>query len=64
MMDRLEQDLRRHEAEELRWIRRRPVCWKCREPIGDETAHLLDGDMWICEDCWPNFAKVVLDDGS
>lgn len=44
------EDFLRKEAEEARWLKTRPVCAWCGEPIQDEYAYEIDGE-WVCGDC-------------
>ena len=40
----------RHEAEQEAWLKKRPICEKCGEPIQDDYLFDVDGDLY-CEDC-------------
>lgn len=44
------EDFLRKEAEEEKWLKTRPVCAWCGQPIQDEHAYEIDGEM-VCEDC-------------
>lgn len=50
MLEHVYADLARKEAEDERWLRSRPVCAWCGEPIQDEYAYEIDGEL-ICERC-------------
>ncbi len=50
MLEHVYADLARKEAEDERWLRSRPVCAWCGEPIQDEYCYEIDGDL-ICERC-------------
>lgn len=41
---------RQREAEEERWLKGRPQCENCREPIQDEVLFDIDGKLY-CEEC-------------
>lgn len=45
-----------HDAEEARWLATRPVCAKCGEPIQDEYAYDIDGDL-LCRECAEEWLK-------
>lgn len=45
-----------HCAKEERWLKTRPVCVSCGEPIQDEYMYDF-GDGWICENCKDEFVK-------
>lgn len=46
----------RHDAEQERWLRKRPVCVECSEHIQEEHLFDIDGDL-VCENCLQNYAK-------
>ena len=56
MMDWVTMDLNRHEREVEAWLRSRPVCDSCGEPIQDEYMYEINGDK-LCEECWNEYVK-------
>lgn len=48
----------RHEAEQERAERDLPTCAMCGEPITDEFAYRIDGDLY-CEECISSCRKAV-----
>lgn len=46
-------DLARHEARAERWLRSRPICCECGEPIQDEECYEFDGRL-VCCSCVEN----------
>ena len=40
----------RHEAKQEAWLKSRPVCSECGEPIQDEFCFEINGEC-ICERC-------------
>ena len=54
----------RHQEQEERWLRKRPICSVCGEHIQDEQAYKLEGDL-MCEQCfeeWANGLKVWVEE--
>ena len=51
-----EQEHERHEREKEEWLRSRPVCDECGDPIQDEGLYRVDGFIY-CEDCFGDFCK-------
>ena len=43
-------DLERHEREQEAWLRSRPVCAWCGEPIQEEMCYDIAGEL-VCENC-------------
>lgn len=41
---------RQHEAEQEKWLKRRPQCINCGEPIQDDFLYDVNGDLF-CEEC-------------
>lgn len=39
-----------HDTEQEEWLKKRPTCTCCGEPIQDESAHLISGEYW-CDKC-------------
>jgi hypothetical protein len=39
----------RHDAEQARWLEKRPVCCCCGEPIQEEKAFRYEGE-WFCQE--------------
>lgn len=53
-----------HEAENDRWLRKRPVCAECGEHIQDDHAYRMDQGL-LCPQCfeeWADDIKVWLED--
>ena len=48
------------EAEEERWLQKRPECADCGEPIQDEMAFHKD-DVFLCEHCRDAYMVYVED---
>ncbi len=46
----------RHDAEQERWLNKRPVCCECGEHIQEEHLFDIDGDL-VCEDCLKSYAE-------
>jgi formylmethanofuran dehydrogenase subunit E len=53
-------DADQHDADNERWLERRPVCKMCGEHIQDDWGYCIDGD-WICERCMDDF-RAYIDD--
>lgn len=54
-------DFARHDAEQSRWLERRPVCSECGEPIQSERCYEVNDEL-ICEECMErNHRKYVED---
>ena len=52
-------DISRHEDDQERWLRKRPLCSYCDEHIADEFAYNINGE-WVCEMCmYRNFRQMV-----
>ena len=49
-----EEDYARREREQEEWLKSRPVCDECGEPIQDEGYYKFEGDIY-CEECWHTF---------
>jgi formylmethanofuran dehydrogenase subunit E len=47
------------DAEQNKWLERRPVCADCENHIQDETAFYINGE-WICRDCLSAYEQEVL----
>lgn len=43
-------DFARHDAEQSRWLEKRPVCSECGEHIQDERCYEINDEL-ICEEC-------------
>lgn len=48
-------DWDRHCEEEERYLAKRRICDKCKDPIVEDTCYEHDG-KYICEDCWDDYA--------
>ena len=54
-------DFARRDAKQGRWLKRRPVCSECGEPIQDERCYEVNDEL-ICESCMEgNHRKYVED---
>lgn len=54
-------DFARHDAEQKQWLKSRPVCSECGEPIQDEHCYEVNDEL-ICEECMErNHRKYVED---
>ena len=49
-----------HEAEQESRLRRRPVCSQCGDPIQEDEAYNIDGQLW-CGYCIRD-AKISVED--
>ena len=47
------------DADQNKWLERRPVCADCENHIQDETAFYINGE-WICRDCMSAYEQEVL----
>lgn len=54
-------DFERHDAEQERWLKRRPRCYHCNQHIQDETAYCIN-DEWICDECLVEHYQKYIDD--
>lgn len=54
-------DFFEHEAEQEEWLRKRPVCRCCGEPIQDDIAVDL-GDGLVCMPCIEAYYTVNIED--
>ena len=52
-----EQDLERREREEAAWLRSRPVCDMCGEPILDDIYFAPEPDACYCDDCFALYVR-------
>ena len=52
-----------HEAEQERWLASRPKCDKCGEPIQDDYAFDIEGDIlcYECAEAWLHDQEVDVD---
>lgn len=48
---------RMHEARQEKWLRKRPICPRCKEHIQDEYGYNIDGDELLCGDCAMEWLK-------
>lgn len=58
--DNLNYDIDRYLDEQDEWLRSRPKCSECEEPIQDMECYRFN-DKLICENCIDNF-KVFVED--
>ena len=49
-----------HEAEEERWLEKRPKCDCCGEPIYEDTFYDIGGE-YLCSECMNNRYLVCTD---
>ena len=49
-----------HDAEEERWLEKRPKCDCCGEPITDDSFYDINGE-YLCEECMNNRYLVCTD---
>lgn len=52
----VEREFERREREKEEWLKSRPVCDRCGDPIQDEGMYKIDGYVF-CEECWEEYAK-------
>ena len=60
-MDRVDAELIAKEREEERWLKSRPVCAWCGEPIQDEYCYEINGDL-VCGRCIEDCRTYVPED--
>ena len=56
MRDPVMVDLVRHDIERSAWLRSRPVCEMCDEPIQDDHYFECE-DCVFCPDCWDDYVR-------
>lgn len=49
-----------HEWEQEKWLKSRPKCFQCGDPIQDEKGYRIEGRLY-CPDCIKK-SEVYLDD--
>lgn len=52
-------DADRHDREQMRWLKRRPVCRGCGEPIQEDRCYHYGEDRYHL-DCHEQLAKRIL----
>lgn len=52
-----EQDLERREREQEEWLRSRPVCEFCGDPIQEEVYYEPEPGMKYCPDCFSEYVR-------
>lgn len=52
-----EQDLELHEREQEEWLRSRPVCVYCDEPIQEEVYFEPEPGMIYCSECFGDYVR-------
>lgn len=63
MIDVIGYELMRREAEEESWLKTRPVCDWCGEPIQEESAIYFDTQhKWLCDACADDFRRYTEDE--
>ncbi len=50
----------RHEAEQEKWLAKRPICSCCEEHIQDDRLYIIN-DEFICPDCIEDFSHCTDD---
>lgn len=55
------QFLEDEEKQYRRWLKTRPLCKVCLQPIEARFAYRID-DEWICEDCIDEMRELVGDE--
>lgn len=50
-----------HDKEQERALEKLPVCGECGEPIQDDFAYKIDGEI-ICEDCLKAYYRVDIEE--
>ena len=53
-------DFARWDEDRQRWLRSRPICHECLEPIQEEYGYKIGGE-WLCPDCLEDL-KVWIDE--
>lgn len=51
-------DFDRLDAEQTRWLKKRPRCSECDEHIQEDYAYYIN-DEWICEKCMERYRREV-----
>ena len=51
------QDFERHEREKEEWLRSRPICDQCGEPIQEDFYMEPEPGAILCEDCFRQYAR-------
>lgn len=54
-------DAERYEAEQDKWLRKLPVCHKCKEHIQDDKCYKILDDIY-CEECMEAKFRVWTED--
>lgn len=56
-------DFMRRDAEQQKWLDKRPVCEHCGEPIQEEQAFYY-ADMWFCtaKECEKELKETIWED--
>lgn len=55
-----EKDFLNYDSEQTRWLNSRPVCCRCGDPIQDEDAYEIEGNLY-CVECIEDM-RVSIDD--
>lgn len=53
---------RMHEARQEAWLRKQPICPRCKEHIQDEYGYEIDGEGLLCGDCAQEWLKEQMVD--
>ncbi len=52
---------RQHEAEREKWLKSRPICVYCEEPIQDDFLYEVNGELY-CEECMQKWFRQSTED--
>lgn len=52
-------DFLRHDQKMTKWLEGLPKCDICGEPIQDDHAYLINGDV-VCRDCLDEIYKIEI----
>lgn len=56
-------DFERHDAEQVKWPKKRPKCAWCDEHIQEESAiYFSNGDEWLCDSCADSMRRYIDED--
>ena len=50
-----------HDAQQERWLQKRPICADCGEHIQDDHYYLID-DKIVCPDCLDSYYRREIED--
>ena len=56
-------DFERHDAEQQKWLKKRPKCAWCDEHIQEESAIYFEGENeWMCDSCADSMRRYIDED--